>query len=110
MGLDINKIQPKALTEAEEQPMIPAAPGKAVEELIKNVQDSLKAMVELFNLSPAITDEDKSKLGGIIKEYNELVNENLGAAPGEPINKKETPVTFDKVSPEAGIAKVIPAL
>jgi len=106
MAIDVRRIQPKALTSVEKQPLIPAAPGRAVEELIASVQGGLSELVELFNLSPAITGDDKTKLAGIIKAYSELVTENLGAAPGEPIKKENTEFKLDMLSPEAGVADV----
>jgi len=89
--------------------MVPKAPGKPVEELITTIKDGLSGLNELFAITPGITDDDRAKLTGIMEEYKSLVTENLGAAPGEPI-KKEGTVQLDQMSPEAGTAKVMPAL
>lgn len=107
--VDVSRIQPKVLTSVEKQPLIPLAPGKPVEDLVAGLQSSLNQMMELFAITPGITGDDKTKLAGIMKEYKELVTENLGASPGEPM-KKEGPEQLDQMSPEAGIAEVMPAL
>jgi hypothetical protein len=105
---EVEQVQPKAVTEANEQPMIPAAPGKDVEELVTGVQKGLVGLVEMFNITPGITEDDKVKLAGIIKEYTELITENLGAAPGEPVKSEEPKKLVGQVSMEAGLAKVLP--
>lgn len=106
----MRRIQPKSITSIKEgEPLIPAAPGKPVEELVIGLQKNLVELVKLFELSPGIMLSDRVKLGNIVKEYNELVEENLGAAPNEDI-KPEEPKSHDQLSMEAGIAEVIPAL
>lgn len=111
MAIDTTKIQPKALTGAAEQPKIPSIPGKAMEELVKNISSDLLELKKALELTPGITDSDKSKMQSLIKNYDELINENLGAAPGEEIKEDESkPKRLVQMPMEVGTADVLPSL